>query len=168
MGRVYTRIKLVEPAKNLANTPELITQYCQQVGQPKREGKATVRNIPDNNLLDNKILATMGPTGQDKKWQQFPLIEETAAKKTGVKKETEKSSIFKFCFYSLAAGCTANCQAPAGRTPSLAACLCMPAASQPASQQGAVHPPRQDRTLPLDGEITKLGNQKRQFPQAQR
>ncbi|KAJ9070402.1 hypothetical protein DSO57_1008442 [Entomophthora muscae] len=40
----------------------------------------SVRNIPDINHVGNSILATIGPTGQSNKWQQFPLIRETAAK----------------------------------------------------------------------------------------
>ncbi|KAJ9054501.1 hypothetical protein DSO57_1013800 [Entomophthora muscae] len=108
MGSVSSGIKLVGTRKNLANTPELIAQYRQQTGQQKGEGKAAVRNIPDNNLLHNKILCTIDLKSQKKKLQQFPLIGETAAKQQVITEEIKILEIQKFGFYTPPAGNTAN------------------------------------------------------------
>ncbi|KAJ9090534.1 hypothetical protein DSO57_1001504 [Entomophthora muscae] len=100
MGRLSTGIKLVGTRKNLANAPELIVQYRQQTGQQRGEGKATVRNIPDNNFLEDNILCPINLKSQNKKLQQFPLIGETAAKQQVLNEEIKNLEIQKFGFYT--------------------------------------------------------------------
>ncbi|KAJ9088321.1 hypothetical protein DSO57_1024246 [Entomophthora muscae] len=63
---------LWEPSKNLANTPELIVQYHLQTGQPREEGKATVRNISDKISQGINICNTMVPNNQGDYLKQFP------------------------------------------------------------------------------------------------
>ncbi|KAJ9056880.1 hypothetical protein DSO57_1028193 [Entomophthora muscae] len=151
-----------ELAKNLANAPDLITQYRQQVGHPKGEGKATVKNIPDNKLFQGKDLCSVGLT-EHKKLQQFPLIGETAEKQPHIKSEIENSKIQILEFIPLLQAAHPACPpAPASQAP------CQPASQAacsrlPARLQGTAHPPRRACPPLPDGEIDQLGYQKRQF-----
>ncbi|KAJ9090588.1 hypothetical protein DSO57_1001043 [Entomophthora muscae] len=100
-----------------------------------------LRNIPDNKPLQDKSLCSVGLTDQNKKLQQFPLIKETAAKQPHVELEIKNSKNLKFGFYTPTAGLAADRQAPAGCTPSLAACLRAAAASQPLPARQPAPPP---------------------------
>ncbi|KAJ9059009.1 hypothetical protein DSO57_1006782 [Entomophthora muscae] len=119
-------------------------------------GRAHVKNITDNNLLQDKILCTIDLKSQEKKLQQFPLIKETASKQQVFEKEFKNSGFIP----SRTAGCqlSADCK-PAAIQPPLAH-----SATQPAG--GSAPPTAGPSNLP-DGETAKLRNQKRQFPQTQ-
>ncbi|KAJ9053865.1 hypothetical protein DSO57_1020306 [Entomophthora muscae] len=90
--------------------------------------KLGVRNIPDNNLLEDKILCTIDLESQDKKLQQFPLSGGTAARQQprAVRRP----------------------HAQPGSSP-------VPGPHLPASQWEAAHPPRWDCPPLPDGETAK-------------
>ncbi|KAJ9053340.1 hypothetical protein DSO57_1025145 [Entomophthora muscae] len=98
----------------------------------------TLTGLVDYMVPSNRSWATLqqffGHNGSHRSRQKMaavPLIGETAAKQTGLKKEIAKSSIFKFGFYSPAAG----------RMPSLAACPHVPASrGWRTLHGGTVHP----------------------------
>ncbi|KAJ9071481.1 hypothetical protein DSO57_1036468 [Entomophthora muscae] len=56
-----------------------------------------VRNIPDNTVAQNNILCTINCKKQNKKWQQFPLIGETAAGNQGNKKQIKNTVLYPVC-----------------------------------------------------------------------
>ncbi|KAJ9055300.1 hypothetical protein DSO57_1005127 [Entomophthora muscae] len=70
-----------------------------------------VRNIPDNTVVQANILCTINCKKQNKKWQQFPLIGETAAGSWGNKTRIKNNNFNLDRFYTPSAGRAAGCQA---------------------------------------------------------
>ncbi|KAJ9074524.1 hypothetical protein DSO57_1005547 [Entomophthora muscae] len=67
-----------------------------------------VRNIPDNTVVQDNILCTINCEKQNKKWQQFPLIGETAAGSQGQKIRIKNNNFNLDRFYTLSVGRAAS------------------------------------------------------------
>ncbi|KAJ9051066.1 hypothetical protein DSO57_1008329 [Entomophthora muscae] len=104
--------------------------------------RTSVRNIPDNTVAQNNSLCTINCKKQNKKWQQFPLIGETAAGSQGQKIQI-KNKVFNWTGFIPVCGLrgwlpavrTPNRQAPAepGGLPARACCQPVP---HPGCQMG--------------------------------
>ncbi|KAJ9073312.1 hypothetical protein DSO57_1017872 [Entomophthora muscae] len=98
MGRLPTKSNSWEPVKNLANAPDLIAQYCQCTGLPRREGEATIRNIPDNTGVQKDVLCTLQYKEQDKKGSSSPLLGKLLREARGLSQELKMKFLIQTGF----------------------------------------------------------------------
>ncbi|KAJ9050221.1 hypothetical protein DSO57_1016549 [Entomophthora muscae] len=120
-----TALMIIHQVKNLTQTGTVKELTCAY----------KYRNIPDNTLVQDNILCTIKRDKQNKKWQQFPLIGETAAKSWGQETKIKNKNFNLDRFYTPSAGRTPNCQTPAASQPPPPTHSCQPV-PHPGRQMG--------------------------------